>query len=86
MCLASWYTHCDSFAAPMDYTGISGMAITFDPYGPMTGCLTISIDRDFVVENTESFSFSIDDMQEDVAVEVGMPQSATVTILDEEGG
>ena len=70
----------------MDYSSLFRAGITFDPYGPTTGCVDIFINRDFLVEYTESFSFNIDEDQDDDSVLVGFPDSAIVDILDEEEG
>lgn len=52
----------------------------------MVECANITIERDFLVENQESFLFQILQAQTDPAVVVGTPSSATVTILDEPDG
>lgn len=62
------------------------MSILFLPNGPLTECANINITRDFVVENTESFVFLIEEAQSDPAVVVGNPNSAEVFIVDEEQG
>ena len=49
-------------------------------------CVNISIARDFLVENDETFFFLVSPSQDDEAVQVGMQNTATITILDEEDG
>ena len=62
------------------------VGITFEPYGPLTECVNIAIDRDFLVEDTESFKFFIDPYQEDEALIVGDQDYADIIILDEAEG
>lgn len=74
-----------------DYTSVSGVGIFFLPRGnatSMTECITLGINPDLIVEDPETFRFFIDEDedQEDGAVSVGEPDSAIVTILDEEEG
>ena len=63
--------------------------ITFLPGGPVVECATINISRDFIVENLESFSFSLDSVQGDPAVILDADTSnleTVVLITDEEEG
>ena len=69
-----------------DYISLYSAEITFEPYGPLTGCVDIIINRDFLVEYPETFRFVIDQEQEDESVVVSYPSVAVVTILDEEEG
>ena len=69
-----------------DHSSLSMEGITFEPNGPFTECVNITIERDLIVENVETFRFFVDPNQEDEAVMVGSPDSAIVTIVDEEEG
>ena len=62
--------------------------ITFGPTSSLssTECIDVDITRDFIVEETETFNFFIAVIQSDPAVTVGSPNTALVTIVDEEGG
>ena len=60
--------------------------ITFDPYGPTTGCVDIVINRDLLVEYLENFTVHVDMDQADDSVIAGVPSYATVEITDEERG
>ena len=71
---------------PEDYSTLSVVDIVFEPLGSRIECVNISIERDNLVENDESFSFSISAVQSDPAVQVDDPDNLVITILDEENG
>lgn len=76
-----------SIPAPGDYTALPPMTdIIFDPTDSLVECVDIFIVRDLLVENNEQFFFRISIIQADAAVEVGLPSSAPVTIVDEPNG
>lgn len=58
--------------------------IAFFPAGPQMECTNISIVRDFLVEEDETFSFAITSTQPDPSVEAGTPNISSITILDED--
>lgn len=58
--------------------------ITFDPLGPSTMCVNITINPDTIVEIMEMFNFTISPDQDDGAVQVGSPDTTTITILDQD--
>ena len=60
--------------------------LIFQAQGPTRKCVNITVIRDFLVEEDETFSFLISSDQTDEAVQVGTPSVSTVTILDEENG
>lgn len=78
--------HLINIPASQDYVAVSMVDIIFEPTGPLTECVDIGVDRDFLVEFDETFSFSISPDQDDPAVQVGLPDTLGITILDEDGG
>ena len=60
--------------------------LTFEPSGPSVECEDIIIIRDFILEDDETFTFAISPSQSDIAVNVGSPSSAVVTIVDDPAG
>lgn len=60
--------------------------VTFVPSGPQVECVNVSIVRDFLVEEDEMFSFAVSPNQFDGAVQVGTPNTSSITILDEDDG
>lgn len=72
--------------APDDYAALLMENVLFEPAGPLTECVNISIIRDFLVEFDEMFSFNISPNQADPAVQVGSPDALSISILDEDGG
>jgi hypothetical protein len=60
--------------------------IVFEPNSTLTGCVNITIVRDFTVEEDETFTFRIPVIQDDPAIIVGSPNSFDITILDEADG
>ena len=73
-------------AAGEDYQILQSSIISFLPSRPPVECVNISITRDFLVENDETFFFLVSPSQDDEAVQVGTQNTATITILDEEDG
>lgn len=59
-------------------------SVTFQPSGPLRECIDIAINRDFLVENSETFVFALDSEQADEAVALGTQVSTFVVIVDEE--
>lgn len=74
------------FSDPSDYTGFSMVDLIFEPSGRSTECEDIVIARDLIVEDDETFIFAISPSQNDMAVDVGSPSSAVVTIVDDPEG
>lgn len=60
--------------------------ITFEAFGSPVECVNIGIERDLLVEDTETFSFVISPTQDDPAVQVGAMDRSSVIITDEEDG
>jgi hypothetical protein len=60
--------------------------IVFTPANPpvLVECVDITIAPDMRVEFMETFSFSISPIQTDEAVQVGLPDTAIVTIADDD--
>ena len=66
-----------------DYGDISGESFTFQPFSTRD-CITISTVDDFVIESNERFTVSLLSPISTVTVTVGSPDTAFVTITDNE--
>jgi glucose/arabinose dehydrogenase len=68
--------------APADYTGASAQLVVFGP-GETTKSIIVPIVNDQLVEGNETFNVAID--QSLGGATTGVPRTATVTIIDDDG-
>lgn len=68
-----------------DFTPVIDGTIVFPP-GVHTQCTPIAILLDLLIEEEERFNFTIAPVQDDRAIIVGTPDSATVNIVDGDRG